>query len=201
MQIEDHGPEATVARLEDTLELCFYALSQGITLAEETHAQNGWNHRADPQMFSHLVRREALELIKAQNPDARDEDNLGAAMSGLHLKVGETDQLRVWHGSAGEVRVPTTETGRNFLKQRSSTAMYLPMFGAPAMPSECHTILLWEHKGGRLSRFTLIRPLDSESGHVIVDWHEPMLLRFTQRVDDILYRRRETAGERELQNS
>jgi hypothetical protein len=201
MQIEDHGPEATLARLGGTLELCFSALSSGITLAEDTHAQNGWDRRADPQMFSHLVRREALELIKTQNPEARDEDNLGAAMSGLHLKVGDTDQLRVWHGSAGEVRVPTTETGRNFLKQRSSTAMYLPMFGAPEMSSECHTILLWEHKGGELSRFTLVRPLDSESGRVVVDWSEPLLLRFAQRVDDIPYRRRASEAERELHSS
>lgn len=201
MDIEDHGPAATVARLGGTLELCFNALSRGIALAEAIHAQNGWDPRADPQMFSHIVRREALELIKTQNPDARDEDNLGAAMSGLHLKVGEVDQLRVWHGSEGEVRVPTTETGRNFLKQRSSTAMYLPMFAPAEVPTECHTILLWEQKDGLLSRFTLVRPLDSESGRVIVDWRQPLLLRFAERMEDVPYRRRQPSSAKDLQTS
>ncbi|MFZ8756948.1 hypothetical protein ACO03V_05945 [Microbacterium sp. HMH0099] len=201
MQIEDHGPEATIGRLANTLELCFHALSEGIALAEEVHAQNGWDSRADPQMFSHLVRREALDIIKGQNPEARDEDNLGAAMSGLHLTIGETDQLRIWHGSGGEVRVPSTETGRSFLKQASSSALYVPIFGVPEMPSECHTILLWEHKNGTLSRFTLIRPLDAESGHVVADWREPLLLRFSHHVEDLAYRPRPAVGRKELQGS
>jgi len=199
--IEDHGPAATIARLEGTLDLCFHALSEGISVAGALHAEKRWDPRADPHMFTHAARREALEVIKAQNPEARAEDNLGASMSGLHIEVGGTDVLRVWHGYNGQVRVPDSEAGRDFLRQVSSSAAFLPGFELPEVPRVCRTILLWEHRGGELSRFTLLRPLGAEEGTVLVDWQESLLERFAQRVDDVVYRRRETAGGREPQTS
>ena len=201
MQIEDHGPVATVARLENTLNLCFRALSEGLLVAGALHAEQRWDPRADPQMFTHAVRREALEVIKAQDSDARAEDNLGAAMSGLHIEVGEIDVLRVWHGCDGQVRLPSSETGREFLLQESSSAQCLPGFESPAVPRICRLILLWEQRDGQLSRFDLLRPLGAEGSKVIVDWREPLLPRFAQRIEDVVYRRRETAASRESQTS
>lgn len=201
MLIEDHGAAATIARLEGTLELCFRALSEGISVAGVLHARMHWDPRADPQMFTHAVRREALEVIKAQNPDARAEDNLGASMSGLHIEVGDTDILRVWHGYNGQVRVPSSEAGRDFLRQESSSSSFLPGFELPEVPRVCRTILLWEHQGGELSRFKLLRPLGVEGGTVLLDWQEPLLERFARRIDDIVYRRRQAAAGKELQTS
>ncbi len=201
MEIEDHGPAATLARLEGTLDICFRALTEGLVVAEALHAEKRWDPRADPHMFSHAVRREALEVIKAQNPDAKAEDNLGPAMSGLHIAVGETDVLRVWHGFDGQVRLPSSDAGREFLRQPSSSAQFLPGFEPLVVPQICRTVLLWEHKDGQLSRFKLLRPVDAEAGRVVVDWEEPLLQRFAQRMDDVLYRRRDTAAAQESQTS
>ncbi len=199
MLLEDHGPAATVARLEDTLGLCFGAISRGIAVADALHAERRWDPRADPQMFTHAVRREALEVIKAHNPEARAEDNLGASMSGLYIEVGGTDIVRVWHGNNGQVRVPSSEAGRDYLRQVSCSAAFLPGFDLPDVPRVCRTILVWEYRGGEVSRFKLVRPVGHERGTVIVDWQESLLERFVQRVDDVGYRRRDTGAGRESQ--
>ncbi|WP_131721980.1 hypothetical protein [Mycolicibacterium obuense] len=200
MNLQEHCAESTLARLGPTLELCHRALTIGLATAIALHAERRWDLRADPQMFTHTVRREALEVIKAQNPDARAEDNLGAAMSGLHLTVGDTDVLRVWSGSHGQVRVPTSEHGREFLQQVPSNALLLPGFEAPDVKA-CRTILLWEHQGDALSQLTLVRPLGLDKGVVAIDWQDSVLQRFATRMDDIVYRRRATNPNQESQTS
>jgi hypothetical protein len=172
----------------------------GISVAEALHAEKRWDPRADPQMFTHTVRREALEVIKAQNPDARAEDNLGASMSGLHIQVGDTDVLRVWNGCNGQVRVPNSEGGRDFLRQVPSNAQFLPGFELPKVPA-CHTILLWECQAGDLSLFKLVRPLGTERGAAVVDWQEFLLERFATRMEDVVYRRREVDTSQKSQTS
>lgn len=192
MELEDHQFAPTLARLDATLAVAFVALTKGIELAEAFYAQVGWDLKADPHHFSHTVRREALEVFKAQGMFGAGDTS--SPMSALHLQVGETDALRIWRGYEGEARVPSSETGLTFLRQPASSAPFLPGFDEEKAPKRCHSVLLWEHENGQLSRFTLIRPLYADAGKVVADWRQPLLLRYSQTVDDVQYRRRDSGA-------
>lgn len=191
MQLTDHQFGPTIARLDATLAVAFVALRKGLELTEAIYAQAGWNPKTDPHHFSHTVRREALEVFKAEGMFADDDEDASSPMSALHLKVGDTDALRIWRANEGEARVPSSESGLKFLKQPASGAPFLPGFEDEEVPKRCRTVLLWEHKRGQLSRFTLLRPLYADAGRVVSDWREPLLLRYAETVEDVQYRRRD----------
>lgn len=177
MPLEAHRPDATLARLADTLAVLRAGLSRGLVIAAEVHGKHRWDPSADLHLFHHLARREAMAYLQDRDPRFEGEDNLGLPMSGLLLRPSATDVLRVWYSEDGQVRAPQTRKGRRFVTQPSAAGDLFDEFetSLPMMAPTCKTYVQWSAHGTEMTRFDLVRPLGVGGGLVMEDWRIGLL--------------------------
>ena len=202
----DCSPTATLARTETICQAVHDALVKGLVVARRVHRELGYDPAADTHLYYHLVRREAMERLKAIGPQLEDHDNLGLPMSGLII-ITSTDVIRVWHTQDGQIPVPSTDRARAFVRQQP---VWTPGFDidVETMPGLAngplkrnHLVLQWTDVGEAMHLFSLNRPTDiaRSPARVVVDWSQPLLGRLAPMADLTYTRRTDAASAAEAQ--
>lgn len=183
-----HSPSAALERLGPLPALIFDALSEGVRVSAAWHATSGWSIDADPHIYRHAIRRQAMELLKTYGPDLGNHDNLGLSMSGLILRLDSGDVLRVWHSSDGELPLAESEPMRMFCTQNptSQGVLFLELPGIEDSDGS-NLVILWDDDGSVLTRFELLRPSGLDGKRVLVDWQRDLLPRHGTKEDDLDY--------------
>ncbi len=165
-------PQPTVLRLLPALREVFTGLRDGLEIAHSVHAQYGWDPRADPHLFHHLARREAVERLREHVPGVEEEANLGLPMSGLILRPTPGDVVRVWYSDDVQMKAPDSEAGRDFVTQPGTSEDLFSALGHPfpAATGVCKTFVRWSAQGTTITRFALVRPAGISRGSVVADW-------------------------------
>lgn len=170
-------PNSTLARLLPTLDELYAGLSSGLRRAAEVHEAYSWNPAADPHLFHHLARREAISYLRQSAAGPAEEDNLGLPMSGLRLSPTPMDILRVWYSDEADLRAPDSASAKSFLTQPSSAVDLFDESGTlfRMRQTVCRTYLQWSAVHTSIRRFQLVRPRGVRNSHVIPDWRVDLL--------------------------
>ncbi|GAA2279322.1 hypothetical protein GCM10010149_23850 [Nonomuraea roseoviolacea subsp. roseoviolacea] len=175
----DDSEESVYQRLADVCQQIYDALLDGIKKAVYFHDAAEWDHKDDPHLYFHIIRRSAIEYLKQLAPSIEDGDNDRPPMSGLIIRQPD-DLIRVWHTAAQRIPKPDTHSKRDFVKQSPSGQM--PLFSVPDLSrlrgshsNLNHVIIQWTNNDHIITRYDLVRPVNIKRGAVTVEWRRPLL--------------------------
>lgn len=166
-----------VRALQDIIAPLYGALEHGLAVSSEYHADRSLLRRDDPWFYLHMVRRIAVERLRAEGIQPV-KDETGApllALSGIML-LHRGLAVRVLHAQAAPGMAPDVPTpGRSQSKQ----AFWHQQPALPGLQTDNH-LLLWQDEDGTLSeRMEFVRPLsgDYQRSNLEVEWRGPLFKR------------------------